>query len=142
MFERVLVARVPRLRGIDPVVAHALARFTVTDDVAAIVDETGYSHRHFIEQFRRGVGLTPKVYCRVQRFQRALAAPPTTGWAAVAADAGYSDQPHLVRDFRAIAGLTPSKYRALAPDGSRHVRVDSPQRSTLLRTPARPGLAR
>ncbi len=121
-FEALLAARLPRIRGIDPVVAHALARFAMTTDVAAVVAETGYSHRHFIEQFRRGVGLSPKVYCRVQRFQRAIVAAPSLAWADVAADAGYSDQPHLVRDFRAIAGMTPSRYRAVAP-GSRHVPI-------------------
>jgi AraC-like DNA-binding protein len=52
-----------------------------------------------------------------------LAADPTTAWVDVALDAGYSDQPHLARDFRELAGLTPSRYRALAPDGSRHVRI-------------------
>ncbi|UUZ74862.1 hypothetical protein LP414_22160 [Polaromonas sp. P1(28)-13] len=34
--------------------------------------KTGYNHRQFIRLFSGAVGLTPKVYCRVQRFQKAL----------------------------------------------------------------------
>src|SRR5206468_3996838 len=47
LFEALLAARLPALRGLHPAVAHALARFPSTGDVGAVVDETGYSHRRF-----------------------------------------------------------------------------------------------
>jgi transcriptional regulator GlxA family with amidase domain len=57
--------------------------------------------------------LTPKLYARVRRFQRARemvrkAADPD--WAAVAAACGFCDQSHLIRDFGEFAGLRPVAY--------------------------------
>jgi AraC-like DNA-binding protein len=70
------------------------------------------------------VGLAPKLYCRVLRLQRALrlaAAEPGTPWAELALAAGYSDQPHLNRDFAELAGMSPGTYRAHAPASPSHV---------------------
>lgn len=125
-FEAALLARLPRVRGIHPAVAHALARFAATDDVAAVVDDVGYSHRRFIALFRGAVGLSPKRYCRVQRLQRAIARIPTRSLSEVALDAGYSDQAHLSREFRELAGISPGEYRALVPAPSNHVRLAGP----------------
>ncbi|HZH02691.1 MAG TPA: helix-turn-helix domain-containing protein [Myxococcaceae bacterium] len=91
---------------------------------------SGYSHRRFIILFERAVGLTPKRYCRLQRFQAALVAARRSKadlpWIEVALAAGYSDQAHLVRDFREFAGIPPSLYRALAPARANHVPVRLP----------------
>ena len=81
--------------------------------VRDVVDELGMSHKHFIEQFRRQVGLTPKLFCRIRRFQDVLqrvATEQPLDWADVAAECGYFDQAHFVRDFRAFSGLTPMSY--------------------------------
>jgi AraC-like DNA-binding protein len=123
VFEAALVARLPRVRGIHPAVAHALAQFAADASIAAVVDEVGYSHRQFVTLFRHAVGLTPKRYCRVQRLQRALAGIARRPLAAVATDAGYSDQAHLTREFRELAGVSPGEYRALAPGPINHVPV-------------------
>lgn len=126
-FERVLAERLPVIGALHPVVAHALGRLALGDDVAAVVATTGYSHRAFIELFRRAVGLAPKRWARVQRLSRALAAPPSAPWAVVADAAGYSDQAHLAREFRALTGVTPGAYRAAAPAQSHHVVVKNLQ---------------
>jgi transcriptional regulator GlxA family with amidase domain len=89
-----------------------------------VVDETGYSHRRFVALFRGAVGLPPKLYCRILRFQAALhllATPPPLPLAEVALAAGYSDQPHLNREFRELAGVSPGEYRAAAPTSLLHV---------------------
>ena len=67
VFESLLAARLPRVHGIHPAVAHALERFSTTHEVRRVVKESGYSHRRFIEVFRAAVGLGPKLYCRVLR---------------------------------------------------------------------------
>jgi AraC-like DNA-binding protein len=125
VLEGLLAARLPNVRGVHPVVAHALARFSSThDDVSEVVGESGYSHRRFITLFRESVGLTPKEYCRVIRFQRALAvtaARPQVSLAELAVTCGYSDQPHLSRDFRALAGISPGHYRKIRPSNPNHV---------------------
>jgi AraC-like DNA-binding protein len=126
IFEAALLARLPRVRAIHPAVAHALAQFAAGDDVAGVVDDVGYSHRRFIALFRGAVGLSPKRYCRVQRLQRAIARLPTRSLAEVALDAGYSDQAHLSREFRELAGVSPGEYRALVPAPSNHVPIRKP----------------
>jgi AraC-like DNA-binding protein len=126
LFESLLAARLPRVRALHPAVAEALARFDPAADVRALVARSGYSHRRFAELFRRAVGLAPKRFARVRRFQRALeqaAAQAEPSWADLALGAGYSDQSHFNREFREFAGVTPGRYRQLAPISAHHVPV-------------------
>jgi AraC-like DNA-binding protein len=127
-FEDFLQARLPRVHGLHPAVAAALARFAVSDDVGAAVRASGYSHRRFIVLFTRAVGLSPKRWCRVRRMQSLLAAlqkPARPPWVQLALDAGFGDQPHFNREFRALVGLTPGEYLRLGPAFSHHVPVKS-----------------
>ena len=81
--------------------------------VRDVARRVGLSQRRFIRVFAAEVGLTPKLYGRVRRFQRALAlvrGVPAPDWAQLAVECGYFDQSHLIRDFRAFAGLTPEEY--------------------------------
>ncbi len=125
LFEELLINRVPRIHAIHPAVAHALEKFTLTTDVREVVKQTGYSHRRFIELFRRSVGLPPKLYCRVIRFQSVLSrsSMKTSAKIDIALDAGYSDQPHFNRQFREFAGVTPGEYEELAPSAPNHVPI-------------------
>jgi len=124
LFEAVLQARLLSARRIDPRIAHALVRFCQAAPVGAVAAECGASHRHFTQLFREAVGLTPKAWCRVQRFGRALdrlAAEPAISSADLAAAEGYADQAHFTREFRTLAGLSPGAYRRRAPAALRHV---------------------
>ncbi len=87
--------------------------------VADLTGEVGWSHRHLAARFREQVGLTPKAAARVLRFERALGLlRPGSSLAGVAVAAGFYDQAHLHRDFRALAGCTPTEYlSAQLPDG-------------------------
>ncbi|HKU78283.1 MAG TPA: helix-turn-helix domain-containing protein, partial [Rhodanobacteraceae bacterium] len=117
-------ARLPRVHGLHPAVAAALAGFRESQDVHATVAASGYSHRHFIAVFEHETGLTPKRFSRVQRFRRLLAhaaVHPALSWTELALAHGYSDQPHFNRDFRAFAGMTPGEYRRAAPHYPHHV---------------------
>lgn len=124
LLESTLTARLSRVRALHPAVAEALAHFRTAPDVRAAVRATGYSHRRSVELFRRSVGLPPKLFCRIHRFQGALdrlAAAPAAPWAELAAASGYSDQSHLRRDFHEFAGVTPGQYRRIAPRFPNHV---------------------
>jgi AraC-like DNA-binding protein len=124
--EQLLAERLPAVHGLHPAVARALEQLVTATSVHDVVKSSGYSHRRFIELFVHAVGLTPKVYSRVRRFQRALCrarAPGAESWASVAAAAGYSDQPHFNREFRDCVGITPTHYRDLAPQFVHHVPV-------------------
>jgi AraC-like DNA-binding protein len=125
VLESLLAVRLTRARGLHPAVAMALERFAGDCGVSAVVAESGYSHRRFAELFRESVGLSPKRYCRVRRFQRALARAGSgraIPWADVALDAGYSDQAHLTREFVEFSGVTPTEYARIAPAVAQHVR--------------------
>ena len=68
--------------------------------------------------FARHVGIPPKVVARILRFQgalRALMRDPGCPLADVAANAGYFDQAHFVRDFRQMSGGVPRGYRGYFP---------------------------
>lgn len=124
VFESVLASRLPRARTMHPAVAEALARFAHDADVGDAVKRSGYSHRRFIELFRGAVGLSPKTYARIVRFQRVIAdvaSASRVGWAQIAVDAGYSDQPHLNRDFLEFAGVSPRSYLEAASLRANHV---------------------
>jgi len=123
-FEDILPTRLPRVHGLHPAVAAALAGFNESRDVHAMVAASGYSHRHFIAVFERETGLTPKRFHRVQRFRKLLADAanhPGLPWTDLALAHGYSDQPHFNREFRAFAGITPGDYRRAAPRYPHHV---------------------
>ena len=127
-FERLLAARLPIIRALHPAVAHALRQFDATKTVHEVVRESGYSHRRFIALFSRAVGLTPKMYCRVLRFQRALDRAGHAGpicLVDMAVASGYSDQSHFNREFKEFTGVTPTEYRAASPVAPHHVTVES-----------------
>lgn len=91
--------------------------------VEPLMDATGWSRRHVTDRFRRQLGVSPKAYARLLRFDNATAllTNPAAGrsLAAVAIEAGYYDQSHLNRDFVSLAGMTPGAYagvRNLAPE--------------------------
>jgi AraC-like DNA-binding protein len=120
--ERLLELRPGYVAVIDA--ARRIASDPTVARVRRISDRTGYSPKRFIRLFHDAVGLTPKLYCRVQRFQRLLHAITAGGcveWAQAAVDCGYCDQSHMIRDFRAFAGVTPLAYRPVAADRRNHV---------------------
>ena len=81
--------------------------------IREITSELGLSDRRFIEVFAAEVGMTPKLFGRVQRFQRALRLARTSAalnWADLAQDCRYFDQSHLIRDFQAFSGFAPADY--------------------------------
>ncbi|MGA4541828.1 helix-turn-helix domain-containing protein [Uniformispora flossi] len=80
--------------------------------VAALATEVGWSRRHLTSRFREEVGLPPKQVARLFRFRRAVALlrAPVPDLAAVATSCGYYDQAHFNRDFRDLAGCTPTTY--------------------------------
>ncbi len=97
-------------------VSHAWRRLVASGGAVRIADlarELGWSRRHFTQRFRVELGLTPKAAARTLRFDRArqlLAAGEPL--ALVAARCGYADQAHLTREWNALAGCAPGRWRA------------------------------
>jgi AraC-like DNA-binding protein len=81
--------------------------------IKSVSDSLGLSQKHFIEVFRREVGMTPKRFCRIQRFQKVLQqlkGHRSVDWSDVVWAGGYSDQSHFIHEFTAFSGLKPSVY--------------------------------
>ncbi|MCL6713670.1 helix-turn-helix domain-containing protein [Pseudomonas sp. R2.Fl] len=124
LLEAGLLARLRPSHGLHPQVAARLGQVEDGARIAEIARAAGYSARRFTDLFHEGVGMTPRRYANLRRFARVLpSAAATTAWSDVALDGGYSDQAHLVREFRAHAGMTPGEYRRASPRALRHVPV-------------------
>jgi AraC-like DNA-binding protein len=128
ILEQALSARIYRPLLIHPVVAQALAWRCVDESsvrVAEVQRASGYSPRRFIALFRSAVGLNPKPYYRIRRFNSAVRRMAAHAGCLddIAAAAGYSDQAHLTREFRELAGVTPTRYRPGGIDRPLHHRA-------------------
>jgi AraC-like DNA-binding protein len=117
LLTRLCRRRISTLPPPDPLIRHALAYWLPTGasdlpTVAAVTVAVALSERAFERRFIRSVGMPPARYRRLARFRRLLAQQRAGhgDWATSAAAAGYSDQPHLIRDFRAFAGVTPTEW--------------------------------
>lgn len=118
-----LARRLDRAQPPRPDVARALARLQRTHGavpIAALADELSCSRRHLTTTFAAEVGLPPKAMARVLRFRRAVSLlRDGRPLADIAYACGYADQPHLNRDFRDLAGTTPTELVAQTlPDAS------------------------
>jgi len=105
--ERLAAAGADRAR---PELARAAAARLASASVHSVAVELGVSERHLRRVFRETVGVSPKAFAKLTRFQRALRAARAgapANWASIAAAVGYYDQAHLIAEFRAIAGVTP-----------------------------------
>lgn len=127
LLERSLMARLARPLELHPAIelerGH-ICRAPHIATVSGVMKRIGLSQRRFIQLFQDQVGLTPKAFCRVRRFQRVLRTVHrhnSVDWAQVALDGGYYDQSHFIHDFRSFAGLTPAAYLARATEHLNHV---------------------
>lgn len=86
-----------------------LAGRTSAVQVPEVARDLGVSERQFRRRFRDSVGVTPKLFDRIARFQRALRARRSgLSWAATAAECGFTDQAHLIHDVRGFADTSPA----------------------------------
>jgi AraC-like DNA-binding protein len=79
---------------------------------AKMSQEIGYSQKHFINMFKNLVGITPKSYLKIARFQKAIneIEQGTVNWTTISQDCGFYDQSHFINDFRLFSGFTPEQY--------------------------------
>ncbi|TXS54177.1 helix-turn-helix domain-containing protein [Streptomyces sp. t39] len=121
--DELLMRAVGRAAGGDPAsrvrpeVAQAWRRLVAArgrTQVGTVAAELGWSRRYLTERFRGEVGLSPKTFARVLRFEHAhelATSPDPLPWAEVATASGYADQAHLVRDWREFTGRSPTAWR-------------------------------
>jgi AraC-like DNA-binding protein len=141
--ERVLAASTPRamLRVVEqsllalleapdrlhPAVIYMARQLGTCDGparVRTVTGDIGMSQRRLTQLFHQQVGVSPKTFHRVRRFQQTLQrlrGVREVEWAELALECGYYDQAHLNHDFRALAGMTPTAYLAAATEHLNHV---------------------
>ena len=133
LLERFLLARFASQldrRPRSPQIQFALRWFAHNPSIASVAEtarQIGWSERRFSQVFREEVGLTPKVWCRIQRFQsavRQLHAGVDIPWAELALDCGYYDQSHFANEFRAFSGVDATTYSARRTRWANHIRAD------------------
>jgi AraC-like DNA-binding protein len=108
-----LKRRVDARRDPDRRVSGAVSRILSRNGLISVDDlarNADLSARQLERVFSREVGIGPKLLCRILRFQQVFRSADFAGrnWAAVAADCGYYDQSHLIRDFQQFAAATPT----------------------------------
>lgn len=81
-------------------------------DIEALCGEIGVSRRHFEREFKKVVGLTPKRYCRIIRFNYIFEIMKNrdASWIDVALQSGHFDQSHFIKNFKEFTGEEPSQY--------------------------------
>ncbi|KAA3662902.1 MAG: AraC family transcriptional regulator [Calditrichaeota bacterium] len=90
-----------------------LNSFPSLTTINKLTEKTGYSQKHFIQIFKKFVGLTPKKYQRVVRFNKALQEIEkfkNIDWMSISYDCGFYDQAHFINEFKIFADMNPSDY--------------------------------
>lgn len=115
--EAFLLPRLPSRPDPDALLAADLVdRFTAEPSLLRVADAAataGLSVRALQRLFSEYVGASPKWVLRRARLQEVAARADSLGavdWSGLAAELGYSDQPHLIRDFTAAVGRSPARY--------------------------------
>jgi hypothetical protein len=119
-----------RIADPDPAVHHFVAEVLADPKrpIPQLAAEVGIRHIALIDAVRREIGVTPKAFAELVRFDRFVdltARVAERGWAALAVEAGFYDQSHSIRVFRRFTGLTPATY-------VRRVLADGPQATRFL----------
>ena len=121
--DSVLSSRLAQRGSAPPALRWAVQQLTCATGAAGVSEiarELQWSRRRLSASFREHVGMTPKTFARVWRFDRAvrsLREGRFTRWSSLAYECGYADQAHLAREFREFAGLAPTEFlRRQRPD--------------------------
>lgn len=114
--QRFLLKHFQNKFSLNPAVEHAVSEIIRSPDQINLrrVSETiGYSQKHFISMFKQQVGVTPKAYLKIIRFQKAIneiEGQQDVSWTGISQDCGFYDQAHFIHDFKFFSGFTPEEY--------------------------------
>jgi AraC-like DNA-binding protein len=100
----------------NPAVEYAVTEILRRPDqinLRRVSQNIGFSRKHFIGIFKQQVGITPKAYLKIIRFQKAISEieeRKKANWANISQDCGFYDQAHFINDFKFFSGFTPNEY--------------------------------
>jgi AraC-like DNA-binding protein len=97
----------PEVRQAWHLLVHSGGRSPIRD----IARQVGWSHKHLITRFKQQIGVTPHLAARLVRLSTVWRhLDDEQSWARIAAECGYADQAHLIREFRRFTGTTPGAF--------------------------------
>ncbi len=111
--DRVLIDQLASSPAADPAIAAVVDQLAASEampPIAEIARELGLSSRQLQRRFLAAVGLPPKQFVRVSKLWQIASMRPPETWAALAAEHGYADQAHMVREFRAFGVNAPTHF--------------------------------
>lgn len=81
-------------------------------DIEEIALQLKQTRRHLEREFKKVVGLTPKFFSRIIRFNYIfqLMKESNSSWISIALDSGHFDQSHFIKNFKEFTGEEPSQY--------------------------------
>lgn len=129
MVEDFLLAKFAGQLDMNPCVAFAVTEMMRRPDalnIGRMNEKIGYSKKHFAEMFRKHVGVTPKSYLKIMRFQKAVRtidAATEIGWGEIALECGFYDQSHFIHDFKHFSGFTPEEYSQIHTNYQNYIPV-------------------
>jgi AraC-like DNA-binding protein len=100
----------------NPFVDFAISKILACPNQVSIKEisqNVGFSHKHVCKIFKENVGVTPKAFLKIIRFQKAIQQieeQRIMDWSAIAYDCGFYDQSHFIADFKVFSGFTPTEY--------------------------------
>jgi AraC-like DNA-binding protein len=116
MLDRELQRRLASARAASPEVSWAWRELAASQGrrrIGALAAELGWSRKRIAARFREQIGMTPKAFARLARFDHARSvatAAECPEWGRIAVECGYYDQSHLINEFRAVTGVTPETF--------------------------------
>ena len=117
-------------RNVNAAVQYALEEFGCNPRATRVLEvacDTGFSRRRLTQLFREEVGLTPKLYCRLHRFQQVISRIASGGrvnWSQVSLEGGYYDQAHMAHEFREFSGISPAEWLSSKRPFQNHAAID------------------
>lgn len=123
LLEKYLLGRLVKEPTHHCAVTYAMEKLG-SQSVGEVFERTGYSQRRFIEVFSNQVGVTPKTFYRILRFQKVIQKAhekKNTRWLDIALDSGFFDQAHFIRDFKEFSKMSPTQFLGRMGDHLNHV---------------------
>lgn len=109
------------MKGKNKMENHELVHYSVNQLVHSpqmwtikhLSDKTGITQKHLITLFKKYVGLSPKMFSRIYKFQKVIQLieqQQKVDWASLAYECGYFDQSHFIKEFQSFSGINPVSY--------------------------------
>ncbi|MBA4145402.1 MAG: AraC family transcriptional regulator, partial [Cytophaga sp.] len=117
----ILRKRIRDAHPIDKVSQHILLH--MNSNLTAMANEVGLGFKQFERKFKERMGVMPKLFSRIHRFDQAFCLKnlnPEMDWLTIAIQCGYYDYQHLVRDYKMFTSMSPNAFHEIEHKSPEH----------------------